>query len=172
MLPTVSWVERKLAGAEEVPIDPRTLCTVGRSHMYGRNPSLTCPCRASRSACWDSKRYYLDLVDLSKCSHDFPAVVLIGRVLREYISAKDLHQSDRVVYSPHPRNTCLWKSRHHLTFRDDWWCVRISDVWSFLYKQCTSSLPLFQRNTNKQTHEVDRMLKQFRATVPFFSQMV
>ena len=24
-------------------------------------------------------------------------------------------------------------------------------VWSFLYKQCTSSLPLFQRNTNKQT---------------------
>ena len=46
------------------------------------------------------------------------------------------------------------------------------DVWSFLYKQCTSSLPLFQRNTNKQTHEDDRMLKQFRATVPFFSQMV
>ena len=29
------------------------------------------------------------------------------------------------------------------------------DVWSFLYKQCTSSIPLFQRNTNKQTHEVD-----------------
>ena len=28
----------------------------------------------------------------------------------------------------------------------------------FLYKQCTSSLPLFQRNTNKQTHEVDPML--------------
>ena len=27
----------------------------------------------------------------------------------------------------------------------------ISYVWSFLYKQCTSSLPLFQRNTNKQT---------------------
>ena len=24
-------------------------------------------------------------------------------------------------------------------------------VWSFLYKQCTSSFPLFQRNTNKQT---------------------
>ena len=45
-------------------------------------------------------------------------------------------------------------------------------VWSFLYKQCTSSLPLFQRNTNKQTHEDDRMLKQFQATVPFFSKMV
>ena len=42
----------------------------------------------------------------------------------------------------------------------------------FLYKQCTSSFPLFQRNTNKQKHEVDRMLKRFRATVPFFSQMV
>ena len=27
----------------------------------------------------------------------------------------------------------------------------LSYVWSFLYKQCTSSLPLFQRNTNKQT---------------------
>ena len=45
-------------------------------------------------------------------------------------------------------------------------------IWSFLYKQYTSSLPLFQRNANKQTREVDRMLKQFRATVPFFSQMV
>ena len=27
----------------------------------------------------------------------------------------------------------------------------IFHVWSFWYKQCTSSLPLFQRNTNKQT---------------------
>ena len=38
------------------------------------------------------------------------------------------------------RNVFLWR--------------RKKDVWSFLYKQCTSSLPLFQRNTNKQTHEV------------------
>ena len=51
-------------------------------------------------------------------------------------------------------------------------CFSLVLFWSFLYKQCTSSLPLFQRNTNKQTHEVDRMLKQFRATAPFFSQMV
>ena len=29
--------------------------------------------------------------------------------------------------------------------------VFLVPVWSFLYKQCTSSLPLFQRNTNKQT---------------------
>ena len=54
--------------------------------------------------------------------------------------------------------------------RADGRLVNMSGV--FLYKQCTSSLPLFQRYTNKQTHEVDRMLKQFRATVPFFSQMV
>ena len=39
----------------------------------------------------------------------------------------------------------------------------------FLYKHCTSSLPLFQRN--KQTQEVDCM-KQFLATVPFFGQKV
>ena len=43
-------------------------------------------------------------------------------------------------------------------------CIRV-----FSYKQCTSSLPLFQHN--KQTHEVDGM-KRFLATVPFFSQMV
>ena len=40
--------------------------------------------------------------------------------------------------------------------------VHFFDFWSFLYKQCTNSLPLFQRNTNKQTHEVDGMLKQFK----------
>ena len=50
------------------------------------------------------------------------------------------------------------------------WCFLY--VWSFLDKQCISSLPLFQRNTNEQTYEVDGMLKQFRATVPFLSQLV
>ena len=35
---------------------------------------------------------------------------------------------------------------------------------SFLYKQCTSSLPLFQRN--KQTHEVDGMWNSFWQQCP------
>ena len=37
-------------------------------------------------------------------------------------------------------------------------------VWGVLYKQCTSSLPLFQRN--KQTHEVDGMWNSFWQQCP------